>query len=94
MLDQLSGPSSVPPPLQTNARDPSSPEFPCHPGSDLLAALCATAPALPLQVMIREKNPDGYLSAAEIPLIKLYLVMSACFLAAATVWVYFLCQHK
>nr|XP_025041277.1 protein GPR108 [Pelodiscus sinensis] len=47
-----------------------------------------------ITVMIREKNPDGYLSAAEIPLIKLYLVMSACFLAAATVWVYFLCQHK
>ncbi|XP_074835755.1 protein GPR108 isoform X2 [Carettochelys insculpta] len=47
-----------------------------------------------ITVMIREKNPDGYLSAAEIPLIKLYLVMSACFLVAATVWVYFLCQHK
>ncbi|XP_067416518.1 protein GPR108 isoform X2 [Emydura macquarii macquarii] len=47
-----------------------------------------------ITVMIREKNPDGYLSAAEIPLIRLYLVMSTCFLAAGTVWVYFLCQHK
>lgn len=37
--------------------------------------------------MIRERNPEGFLSAAEIPLFKLYLVMSACFLAAGIFWV-------
>ena len=36
--------------------------------------------------MIREKNPEGYLSAAEIPLFKLYMVMSACFLGAGIFW--------
>uniref|UniRef100_A0A452U8S5 G protein-coupled receptor 108 n=1 Tax=Ursus maritimus TaxID=29073 RepID=A0A452U8S5_URSMA len=41
-----------------------------------------------ITVMIREKNPEGFLSAAEIPLFKLYMVMSACFLAAGIFWVY------
>ncbi|XP_070478863.1 protein GPR108 isoform X1 [Equus przewalskii] len=45
------------------------------------------------QVMIREKNPEGFLSAAEIPLFKLYLVMSACFLAAGIFWVSVLCKN-
>uniref|UniRef100_A0A5F8AKL9 G protein-coupled receptor 108 n=1 Tax=Macaca mulatta TaxID=9544 RepID=A0A5F8AKL9_MACMU len=43
--------------------------------------------------MIREKNPDGFLSAAEMPLFKLYLVMSACFLAAGIFWVSVLCRN-
>uniref|UniRef100_A0AAA9TF49 G protein-coupled receptor 108 n=1 Tax=Bos taurus TaxID=9913 RepID=A0AAA9TF49_BOVIN len=44
-------------------------------------------------VMIREKNPEGYLSAAEIPLFKLYMVMSACFLGAGIFWVSILCKN-
>ncbi|XP_011744654.2 protein GPR108 isoform X1 [Macaca nemestrina] len=46
-----------------------------------------------ITVMIREKNPDGFLSAAEMPLFKLYLVMSACFLAAGVFWVSVLCRN-
>uniref|UniRef100_A0A9L0TS92 G protein-coupled receptor 108 n=1 Tax=Equus caballus TaxID=9796 RepID=A0A9L0TS92_HORSE len=46
-----------------------------------------------ITVMIREKNPEGFLSAAEIPLFKLYLVMSACFLAAGIFWVSVLCKN-
>nr|XP_004447671.1 LOW QUALITY PROTEIN: protein GPR108 [Dasypus novemcinctus] len=46
-----------------------------------------------ITVMIREKNPEGFLSAAEIPLFKLYLVMSACFLAAGIFWVSVLCRN-
>ncbi|KAM4888555.1 protein GPR108 [Thomomys bottae] len=46
-----------------------------------------------LTVMIREKNPEGFLSAAEIPLFKLYLIMSACFLAAGIFWVSVLCRN-
>ncbi|KAL4841082.1 hypothetical protein H8958_018725 [Nasalis larvatus] len=40
-----------------------------------------------MTVMIQEKNPDGFLSAAEMPSFKLYIVMSACFLAAGIFWV-------
>ncbi|XP_011285833.2 protein GPR108 isoform X2 [Felis catus] len=46
-----------------------------------------------ITVMIREKNPEGFLSAAEIPLFKLYMVMSACFLAAGIFWVSLLCRN-
>ncbi|XP_040852268.1 protein GPR108-like isoform X1 [Ochotona curzoniae] len=46
-----------------------------------------------LSVMIRERNPEGFLSAAEIPLFKLYLVMSTCFLAAGVFWVSVLCRN-
>lgn len=46
-----------------------------------------------LTVMIREKNPEGFLSAEEIPLFKLYLIMSACFLAAGVFWVNVLCRN-
>ncbi|XP_049981202.1 protein GPR108 isoform X3 [Alexandromys fortis] len=46
-----------------------------------------------LTVMIREKNPEGFLSAAEMPLFKLYLTMSACFLAAGIFWVSVLCKN-
>lgn len=50
-------------------------------------------PLPPPQVMIREKNPEGFLSASEIPLFKLYMVMSACFLAAGVFWVSVLCKN-
>ncbi|XP_022413130.1 protein GPR108 isoform X1 [Delphinapterus leucas] len=50
-------------------------------------------PLSPPQVMIREKNPEGFLSAAEIPLFKLYMVMSACFLASGIFWVSILCKN-
>ncbi|XP_032164238.1 protein GPR108 isoform X2 [Mustela erminea] len=46
-----------------------------------------------ITVMIREKNPEGFLSAAEIPLFKLYMVMSAFFLAAGVFWVSVLCKN-
>ncbi|XP_030663727.1 protein GPR108 isoform X1 [Nomascus leucogenys] len=46
-----------------------------------------------ITVMIREKNPNGFLSAAEMPLFKLYMVMSACFLAAGIFWVSILCRN-
>uniref|UniRef100_M3Y6L1 G protein-coupled receptor 108 n=2 Tax=Mustela putorius furo TaxID=9669 RepID=M3Y6L1_MUSPF len=46
-----------------------------------------------ITVMIREKNPEGFLSAAEIPLFKLYMVMSAFFLAAGIFWVSVLCKN-
>ncbi|XP_021565974.1 protein GPR108, partial [Carlito syrichta] len=46
-----------------------------------------------MTVMIREKNPEGFLSASEIPLFKLYMVMSACFLAAGIFWVSVLCRN-
>ncbi|XP_036613882.1 protein GPR108 [Trichosurus vulpecula] len=45
-------------------------------------------------IRIREKNPEGFLSATEIPLFKLYLVMSTCFLGAGALWVSVLCKHK
>lgn len=50
-------------------------------------------PLPPPQVMIRERNPEGFLSAAEIPLFKLYMVMSAFFLAAGIFWVSILCKN-
>ncbi|XP_062966531.1 protein GPR108 isoform X2 [Cynocephalus volans] len=46
-----------------------------------------------ITVMIWERNPEGFLSAAEIPLFKLYMVMSACFLAAGIFWVSVLCRN-
>ncbi|XP_020827011.1 protein GPR108 isoform X2 [Phascolarctos cinereus] len=47
-----------------------------------------------ITIRIREKNPEGFLSATEIPLFKLYLVMSTCFLGAGALWVSVLCKHK
>lgn len=41
-----------------------------------------------------ERNPDGYLSAAEIPLSRLYIGMAGVFFTAATVWVYILMKHR
>ncbi|KAM9314522.1 protein GPR108 [Pholidichthys leucotaenia] len=45
-------------------------------------------------VEVIEKNPGGYLSAAEIPLSRLYLCMAGVFFAAAVVWVYTLMKHR
>ncbi|XP_077380320.1 protein GPR108 [Festucalex cinctus] len=41
-----------------------------------------------------EKNPGGFLSAAEIPLSRLYIGMAVVFFAAAMVWVYTLMKHR
>ncbi|KAM3624371.1 uncharacterized protein V6R79_022573 [Siganus canaliculatus] len=45
-------------------------------------------------VKVREKNPGGFLSAAEIPLSRLYLGMAGVFFTAAVVWVYTLMKHR
>uniref|UniRef100_A0A8C9WNS7 G protein-coupled receptor 108 n=1 Tax=Scleropages formosus TaxID=113540 RepID=A0A8C9WNS7_SCLFO len=47
-----------------------------------------------LQVGIVEKNPGGYLSAADIPLPLLYISMAAIFFSAAMVWVHTLLKHR
>ncbi|MCI4394086.1 hypothetical protein PGIGA_G00164600 [Pangasianodon gigas] len=47
-----------------------------------------------LSVEIREKNPDGFLSASEIPLPRLYISMAALFLTAAIIWTSTLLKHK
>ncbi|XP_019717332.1 protein GPR108 [Hippocampus comes] len=41
-----------------------------------------------------EKNPGGFLSAAEIPLSRLYIGMAGVFFAAAMAWVYTLMKHR
>ncbi|KAL0202276.1 hypothetical protein M9458_000294, partial [Cirrhinus mrigala] len=46
-----------------------------------------------LRVEITEKNPNGYLSAAEIPLPRLYISMAAIFFTAAVVWTYTLLKY-
>lgn len=43
---------------------------------------------------VTEKNPDGYLSATEIPLSRLYIGMAAVFFTAAMIWVYTLMKHR
>ncbi|XP_018538005.1 protein GPR108 [Lates calcarifer] len=46
-------------------------------------------------VEVIERNPGGlYLSAAEIPLSRLYICMAGVFFAAAMVWVYTLMKHR
>ncbi|XP_067354028.1 protein GPR108 [Channa argus] len=45
-------------------------------------------------VEVTEKNPAGYLSAAEIPLSRLYICMAGVFFTAALVWVYTLMKHR
>ncbi|XP_072240789.1 protein GPR108 [Leuresthes tenuis] len=45
-------------------------------------------------VEVTEKNPGGYLSAAEIPLSRLYIFMAGVFFSAAMVWVYTLMKHR
>uniref|UniRef100_A0A672Q153 G protein-coupled receptor 108 n=1 Tax=Sinocyclocheilus grahami TaxID=75366 RepID=A0A672Q153_SINGR len=47
-----------------------------------------------LHVEITEKNPSGYLSAAEIPLPRLYISMATIFFAAAVVWTYTLLKYR
>ncbi|MBN3310161.1 GP108 protein, partial [Amia calva] len=47
-----------------------------------------------VSVEITERNPGGYLSASEMPLPLLYIVMSAFFFAAAIFWVYILMKHR
>lgn len=47
-----------------------------------------------LTVEVTEKNPEGYLSAAEIPLSRLYIGMAGVFFTAAMVWVYTLMKHR
>ncbi|KAL2086385.1 hypothetical protein ACEWY4_017444 [Coilia grayii] len=47
-----------------------------------------------LSVKIVERNPAGYLSAAEIPLPRLYISMAAVFFTAALIWVYTLIKHR
>uniref|UniRef100_A0A672PZY8 G protein-coupled receptor 108 n=1 Tax=Sinocyclocheilus grahami TaxID=75366 RepID=A0A672PZY8_SINGR len=46
------------------------------------------------KVEITEKNPSGYLSAAEIPLPRLYISMATIFFAAAVVWTYTLLKYR
>ncbi|XP_022593900.1 protein GPR108-like isoform X1 [Seriola dumerili] len=45
-------------------------------------------------VEVTERNPGGYLSAAEIPLSRLYICMAGVFFFAAMVWVYTLMKHR
>ncbi|CAJ1053889.1 protein GPR108 [Xyrichtys novacula] len=45
-------------------------------------------------VEVVETNPGGYLSAAEIPLSRLYIGMAGVFFTAALVWVYTLMKHR
>ncbi|XP_070829520.1 protein GPR108 [Chaetodon trifascialis] len=45
-------------------------------------------------VEVTERNPGGYLSAAEIPLSRLYIGMAGVFFTAAMVWVYTLMKHR
>lgn len=47
-----------------------------------------------LEVVITEKNPEGYLSATEIPLPRLYISMAGIFFMAAVVWTYTLLKHR
>ncbi|CAL8333854.1 unnamed protein product [Merluccius merluccius] len=45
-------------------------------------------------VNVTEKNLGGYLSAAEIPLSRLYICMAGVFFTAAMIWVYTLMKHR
>lgn len=45
-------------------------------------------------VEVTEQNPGGFLSAAEIPLSRLYIGMAGVFFTAAMVWVYTLMKHR
>ncbi|XP_039626286.1 protein GPR108-like [Polypterus senegalus] len=54
----------------------------------------AVEPSFSIDVEIIEKNPGGYLSAAEMPLPLLYIVMSGFFFTAAMFWVYILLKHR
>uniref|UniRef100_A0A1A7YAX2 G protein-coupled receptor 108 n=1 Tax=Iconisemion striatum TaxID=60296 RepID=A0A1A7YAX2_9TELE len=45
-------------------------------------------------VDVKEKNLEGFLSAAEIPLSRLYICMAGVFFTAAMIWVYTLMKHR
>ncbi|KAM9792283.1 protein GPR108 [Neosynchiropus ocellatus] len=45
-------------------------------------------------IELTEKNPQGYLSAAEVPLSRLYICMAGVFFTAAMIWVYTLMKHR
>ncbi|XP_068177919.1 protein GPR108 [Antennarius striatus] len=45
-------------------------------------------------VEVTERNPGSFLSAAEIPLSRLYIGMASVFFTAAMVWVYILMKHR
>ncbi|XP_056601164.1 protein GPR107 [Triplophysa dalaica] len=47
-----------------------------------------------IDIDIKEKNPDSYLSAGEIPLPKLYICMSSFFFVIGILWVHVLCTHS
>ncbi|XP_054912593.1 protein GPR108 isoform X1 [Poeciliopsis prolifica] len=47
-----------------------------------------------LTVDVVERNPGSFLSAAEIPLSRLYICMAGVFFTAAMVWVYTLMKHR
>ncbi|KAJ8346407.1 hypothetical protein SKAU_G00278080 [Synaphobranchus kaupii] len=47
-----------------------------------------------IDIHIEEKNPDSFLSAGEIPLPKLYIIMSVFFFLIGTVWVHVLRTHR
>uniref|UniRef100_A0A8C6WL40 G protein-coupled receptor 108 n=1 Tax=Neogobius melanostomus TaxID=47308 RepID=A0A8C6WL40_9GOBI len=57
---------------------------------------CSKMPAPPysLSVKVTERNPGGFLSAADIPLSRLYIGMAGVFFTAALVWVYTLMKHR
>ncbi|XP_021100504.1 protein GPR108 isoform X3 [Heterocephalus glaber] len=72
---------------------PAGSQGPVEKNKDLVLDLGHLNDSYNFSVFIREKNPEGYLSAAEIPLFKLYLIMSACFLASGIFWVNVLCRN-
>ncbi|KAL1005057.1 hypothetical protein UPYG_G00053950 [Umbra pygmaea] len=47
-----------------------------------------------LKVEFIEKNPGGYLSAAQIPLPRLYIEMAGVFFIVSMLWVYTLMKHR
>ncbi|MGH0159588.1 UNVERIFIED_CONTAM: hypothetical protein FKN15_067874 [Acipenser sinensis] len=47
-----------------------------------------------IDIEITERNPGGFLSAAEMPLPLLYISMSGFFFAAALLWVHVLVKHR
>ncbi|XP_064163847.1 protein GPR107 [Anguilla rostrata] len=47
-----------------------------------------------IEINIVEKNPESFLSAGEIPLPKLYIIMSVFFFLIGTLWVHVLRTHR
>ncbi|KAL1005051.1 hypothetical protein UPYG_G00053890 [Umbra pygmaea] len=47
-----------------------------------------------LKVEVIEKNPGGFLSAAQIPLPRLYIAMAGVFFIVSMLWVYTLMKHR